>query len=75
MKSTTKELRSKALQEAKASVIILWFNYDLFKEGIEFFLVEYRQELDWSSKIRMEYANVVTVQHDDREHFFTVIRE
>ena len=51
---------------AVTSVIILGLiTIFLFKEGIEFF-GQYRHELDHYRRSGMEYANVVTAQHDDQ---------
>ena len=50
---------------AVTSVIILGLiTLFLFKEGIEFF-GQYRHELERYRKSGMEYATVVTKQHDD----------
>ena len=68
MKSTTKESLIKGFfaSNAVTSVIILGLiTIFLFKEGIEFF-GQYRHELDHYRRSGMEYANVVTVQHDDQ---------
>jgi phosphate transport system permease protein len=68
VKSTTKESLIKGFfaSNAVTSVIILGLiTIFLFKEGIEFF-GQYRHELDHYRRSGMEYANVVTVQHDDQ---------
>ena len=50
---------------AVTSIIILGLiTLFLFKEGIEFF-GQYRHELERYRKSGMEYASVITAQHDD----------
>ena len=68
MKSAQKEKLIKGFfaTNAVTSVIILGLiTIFLFKEGIEFF-GQYRHELNQFRKSGMEYANVVTKQHDEQ---------
>ena len=68
MKSRTKESLIKGFfaSNAVTSIIILGLiTLFLFKEGIEFF-GQYRHELERYRKSGMEYASVVTNQHDDQ---------
>ena len=70
MKSTTKESLIKGfLQAMRYTVIILGLiTIFLFQRGYWAF-GQYRHELDHYRRSGMEYANVVTVQHDDL-HFY-----
>ena len=49
------------------------FDYFIFKEGIEFF-GQYRHELERYRKSGMEYATVVTKQHDDLTFYIVIWR-